>query len=215
MYSAAPEKGLRMRGDIVMDNQEYVGKSTSRRRFQKNVGLAESDSGEEEDGDDGEEVENEDQSDDENEQAEQDRAPLGKLRRVCSKPAFPFCRNLSATLYETECEYGLDSAHLHRSPKNRDCICRMGEASDSQNEEDEDEDEDEDDDEEDGEEDELQREYEQLRAEEEQAVKGAPLAPHRRRFPQLSLALNRLNPLHARTPATTFVHFRMQTSKCA
>ena len=73
MYSAAPEKGLRMRGDIVMDNQEYVGKSTSRRRFQKNVGLAESDSGEEEDGDDGEEVENEDQSDDENEQAEQDR----------------------------------------------------------------------------------------------------------------------------------------------
>jgi hypothetical protein len=37
-YGSAPEKGLRMRGELNVDGEEYVGRTTSRKQFKKGGG---------------------------------------------------------------------------------------------------------------------------------------------------------------------------------
>jgi hypothetical protein len=55
-----------MRGEIVIDDEEYVGKGTSRRRFEKDIGRTASDS--EDDDADEEDGDEDDDDDEENEQ---------------------------------------------------------------------------------------------------------------------------------------------------
>ena len=55
-----------MRGEIVIDDEEYVGKGTSRRRFEKDIGRTASESGDEDD--DADEDDGDDDDDEEDEQ---------------------------------------------------------------------------------------------------------------------------------------------------